>query len=142
MAQWRVSEEKLNEIIVDPETTINAIEISSNNYRDFLFLTASRGSVQKRTCMTFWGLGFHEYRDRWIHQEWFWHQTPANMVDPMEILTKGEVLEQLQRRREEISQYFNDDEQSEIGKMFEELADMADDDAALTEMQDLGVGLL
>jgi hypothetical protein len=33
----------------------------------------------------------------------------------------------------------NDYEQSELGRMFEALADIADDDAALAEMQDSGL---
>ena len=89
--------------------------------------------------MTFWGLGFHEYRERWIHQEWFWHQTPASMVDPLEEVTKEEALARLRARQSEISRYLNDDEQSEQGRMFEAMADMTDDDGALAEMQDLGL---
>ena len=42
-------------------------------------------------------------------------------------------------RRDEISPHFDEDEQSEQGKMFEALADMTDDDGALAEMQDLGL---
>jgi hypothetical protein len=136
---WRISDERLKEILANPNTAIHNIEINQNNYGEFLFLTASRGVGQQRTCMTFWGLGYHEYRERWIHQEWFWHQTPVTSVDPLEKLNQEAALEQLESRREELSSYLDEDKQSEQGRMFEALADMTDDDAALAEMQDLGL---
>ena len=37
------------------------------------------------------------------------------------------------------SPHFGEDTQSETGQMFEMLADMTDDDAALAEMKDLGL---
>jgi len=33
----------------------------------------------------------------------------------------------------------DEDTHTELGRMFEELADMTDDDAAIAEMQDLGL---
>ena len=89
--------------------------------------------------MTFCGFGFHEYRERWIHQEWFWFQTPANLVDPLEILTKEDAQDQLQKRTREITPYLRDEEQSELGRMFEALADLTNEVAAFAEMQDLGL---
>jgi hypothetical protein len=139
VSKWRISGEKFQEILANPNTTIHSITIDENNYGEFLFLTTSRGIGQSRTCMTFWGLGYHEYRERWIHQEWFWHQTPASMVDPLEKLSQEDALAQLERRREEIAPHLDEDTQSEQGSMFESLADMTDDDAALAEMQDLGL---
>jgi len=44
-------------------------------------------------------------------------------------------------RKDEFFHYLNDYEQSELGRMFEALADIADDDTALAEMQDLGLFL-
>ena len=89
--------------------------------------------------MTFWGLGYHDYRERYIHQEWFWHQTPADLVDPSKKLTREDVLGQLEVRRGEIQLHIDKNVQTEQGKLFEALADMTDDDAALSEMQDLGL---
>ena len=42
-------------------------------------------------------------------------------------------------RKDEFFHYLNDCERSEFVRMFEALADIADDDAALAEMQDLGL---
>ena len=46
---------------------------------------------------------------------------------------------QLQDRLIDISAYLSKDTQSDQGRMFESLADLTDDDAALSEMQDLGL---
>jgi hypothetical protein len=138
VSRWRISDKKLNEILASPNTTVNTIKTDSNNYGEFLFLTASRGIGKERICMTFWGLGFHRYRERWITQEWFWYQTSTSFVDSKEELTREEAQERLKNRRKDISYYKKDHEQSKLGRLFELLADLMDDDAALAEMQDLG----
>ncbi|MCB2160482.1 hypothetical protein KQH40_00180 [bacterium] len=136
---WRISDDRLKEILANPNTVFHNFEINQNNYGEFLFLTASRGVGQDRICMTFWGLGYHEYRERWIHKEWFWHQTPTDFVDPSKKLSQEDSQKLLDGRREEITHHLDSHEQSEQGKLFEALADMTDDDAALAEMQDLGL---
>ena len=139
VSRWRVSDGKLTEILTNPNTTIHEIKVSSNNYGEFIFMTTSTGVGLQRTCMTFWGLGYHEYRERWIHQEWFWHQTPAESVDPQYKISQEDAFANLEQRRMEISPQFDEYTQTEQGRMFEALADMTDDDAALAEMQDLGL---
>jgi hypothetical protein len=139
VSQWRIADDKLKEILATPNTVVHKIEINDNNYGEFLFITTSKGTGPQRTCMTFWGLGYHEYRERWIHLEWFWHQTPASLVDPLEEISQEDALAQLERRREEITPHMYEDTQTEQGRLFESLADMTDDDAALAEMQDLGL---
>ena len=139
VSRWRISDDKLKEILANPNTTVHKIEINENNYGEFLFITTGRGAGLQRTCMTFWGLGYHEYRERWIHQEWFWHQTPTDFVDPLAKLPLEEAEKFLEERLEEISPEISEDTQTEVGRLFEALADMTDDDAALSEMQDLGL---
>ncbi len=139
VARWRVPDEKLKEILANPDTTINTIKVSSNNYGEFLFLTASRGKGEKRVCMSFYGLGYHEYRERWISTEWFWRQTPTRFVPVRQPIAQEEALALFSDRLTEISPHLDEDTQTELGRMFEALADMTDDDAALAEMQDLGL---
>ena len=81
--------------------------------------------------MTFYGYGYHQYRERWITEEWFWHQTPADMVSPADKLPFDEVQEILFEGLADISPHLNEDTKTELGQMFEALADMTDDDAAL-----------
>lgn len=139
VARLRVSDEKLKEILAKPSTITHTIKMSTNTFGEFLFLTASRGSGQQKTFMTFYGLGFHKFRERWISEEWFWYQTQESMVDVDERLSGEEITEKLDQRRADISSYLDEDTQTELGRMFEEFADLTDDDAALAEMQDLGL---
>lgn len=134
-----MSDEKLKEIIASPATTTHAVELSTNAFGEFLFLTASRGRGQQRICMIFYGLGYHEYRERWISEEWFWHQAPSNSVQIQRVIPGEEVTEKLEKRLTEISSHLNEDTQTELGRTFEQLANLTDDDAALAEMQDLGL---
>ena len=139
VARWRVTDEKLREILANPSTMTHSIKLSTNTFGEFLFLTASRGTGQKRICMTFYGLGFHEYRERWISDEWFWYQSQEGAVELQTKIPGEEVFEKLEQRLEEISSQLGQDTQTDLGQMFERLADLTDDDAALAEMQDLGL---
>ena len=134
---WRVNDERFRAIIDDNQTTVHTIRESSNNYGEFLFVTVSRMARQGRICMSFYGAGFHEYRERWL-TEWFWYQTHATPVIRGRVIPKQEAGEILRQRREAISPYIGQDTQSERGKLFEELADLTDDDAAYVELKDLG----
>lgn len=89
--------------------------------------------------MTFFGQGYHDYRERWINEEWFWYQVPANLLETNKSLSPEEINGQLESRLAEISPHFGEETQTEHGRMFELLADLTDDDAALAEMQDLGL---
>jgi len=139
VTRWRVSDERLREILANPNTTTHTIKLSTNTFGEFLFLTASRGGGQQHVCMTFYGLGYHKYRERWLHKEWFWYQSQGNHVDIQSQLSEEEVNEKLDGRLAEISSLFGEDTQTELGVMFEQFADLTDDDAALAEMQDLGL---
>jgi len=139
VTRWRVSDERLNEILANPNTTTNKARLSSNAYGEFMFVTASRGKETGRICMTFYGLGYHQYRERWITEEWFWYQTSSDMVSPAGNLSIKETQEILSERLADISPHLDEDTQTELGRMFEALADITDDDAALAEMQDLGL---
>lgn len=134
----RITDERLKEILANPNTKTHTIKPSTNTFGEFLFLTASRGTGQQRICMTFYGLGYHEYRERWITKEWFWYQSQESLVDVRTIISGEEVTEKLEQQLAEISNHLGEDTQTELGQMFEYLADLTDDDAALAEMQDLG----
>jgi len=139
VARWRVTDERLKEILANPNTTTHTIKLSTNTFGEFLFLTTSRGVGQQRVCMTFYGAGYHEYRERWISKEWFWYQSQESMVDVRTKLPGEEVTEKLEQRLTDISPNLDENTQTELGQMFEQFADLTDDDAALAEMQDLGL---
>jgi hypothetical protein len=134
---WRVSKERFDEILDNDRTVIHKIEASSNDYGEFLFVTASRSGDQARVCMTFYGLGYHEHRERWIADEWFWYQANPYPDLLKQQITKEEAKELLKSRQESISQYISSETQTERGRFYELLADLTDEDGALAEMEDL-----
>jgi len=139
VARWRVTDEKLGEILTNPNTTTHTIKMSTNTFGEFMFITASRGTGQHRICMTFYGLGYHEYRERWINREWFWYQSQESSVEIQNKIPGEEISQKIDQRLAEISPNISKNTQTDLGRMFEALADMTDDDAALAEMQDLGL---
>ena len=68
----RISHERLIGFLDDTTTTVHKVEESSNSYGEFLFVTVSRPGTSHRHCITFYGIGLHEHRERWVTDEWFW----------------------------------------------------------------------
>lgn len=136
----RVSDARFMEIVRDEHTSVHEISTSTNSYGEFLFVTLSRPTASgPRDCITFYGLGYHDRRERWITDTWSWydaHQSEERMevrIDWAEV----EIL--LQNRREEIAEdmrHFSS-VQSQSALLFELLADLTDEDGAATELDDL-----
>ncbi len=136
VARWRVSDGRLTEILANPATSVHAIESASNTFGEFLFLTASRSTGrQGRIGMTFYGLGYHRYRERWLTDEWFWRQTPASQIVNRSRIPDEEVAQRIARRRAEISDLAEELPQTDLARIFEALADRNDDEFALAIMQ-------
>ena len=136
---WRVSQERFQAILEDEQTQVHEINHSSNNFGEFLFITTSRPGNQGRICMTFYGLGYHEYRERWITDEWFWYQGNLSPELQGKRLEPEEVQAILEQRRESIDPDIGSMSQTERGRFFELLADLTDEDGAVAEMEDLDV---
>jgi hypothetical protein len=135
---WRVSDDRFQDIIKEDLTVIHSIETSSNNYGEFLFVTVSRSGDKSRICMTFFGLGYHKYRERWITNEWSWYQTTYQVEEMSQNdLSFEEAEDLLEKRLEVIKPYIEKKTQSPRGKLFEFLADLTDEAGALAEIEDL-----
>jgi hypothetical protein len=134
----RVNQERFKEILDDEQTTVHSVEESDNNYGEFLFVTVSRLSTHQRLCMTFFGLGFHQYRERWFTDEWFWYQTPSFREVVKQNIVKEETYEKIQQRFERIDPEITSDTQTDRGRLFEMLANLTDEDGAYAELQELG----
>ncbi len=139
---YRVSHARLMQLLDDPKTRVHRIEESSNSFGEYLFVTLSRPGSAKRVSMTFYGLGYHEYRERWIADEWFWYEpndTPG-VVRP--VLDREAAWQHIEQRYQEVRSYAQNEAQSRRGQLFEMLADLTDEDGAWAEMQDLPGWLL
>jgi hypothetical protein len=133
----RVSQKRFSELLDDKQTIIHSIQESSNNYGEFLFVTTSRPGTQERICITFFGLGYHDYRERWVSDEWFWYQSSPTPQLLEKKIDKDEAKEKLSEKQDFISPYLSQYKQSSRGHLFETLADMTDEDGAIAEMEEL-----
>jgi len=135
---WRVDDQRFQALLEDENTVVHKVHASTNNFGEFLFVTTTRPGEQERIAMTFYGLGYHQHRERWITDEWFWYQAnfyPGMMEDQID---KKEAKELIQHRSENIAPYLGEGVQTEYGQIFEMLADLTDEDGALAEIEDLG----
>jgi hypothetical protein len=134
----RVTNERFEELIGDERTTIHEITEDCNNYGEFLFVHTSRPVGERRASVTFYGAGFHELRERWFVDQWFFYQA-NNFPDRLsQTVSKEEAAQMIKRRREAIAPYVSNKPQSSRAKLFEMLAELTDDDGAIAEMEDLG----
>lgn len=133
----RVSHDRLLEFLTDEATTVHRVEESYNNYGEFMFVTISRPGKTQRIFVGFWGLGYHEYRERWLTSEWHWYRANALPETVKQQIDREEAKDMLEKRLESLRPYVSQQRQSERGELFEALADLTDEDGAYTEMQDL-----
>ncbi len=135
----RVHDRRMNQFLTDDMTRIHDIELSSNNYGEFLFVTLSREDDPERGYVTFFGLGFHEGSDRWIINEWFWYRGNGRTDLKHEQIAHEQALLLVEAQRAEVQGYAALQwPQSKRGQLFEILAELTDDDAATAELEDLG----
>jgi hypothetical protein len=138
----RVSHPRLMALLADDATTVHRVLESSTSYGEFLFVTLSRPGSRERLLATFWGLGFHDYRERWLSTAWFWcFSNPLPKEDRQEI-PKEEARQLIEARLAYVRAQAAHETQSRRGQIFEMLADLTDEDGALAEMDDLPDWLL
>lgn len=133
----RVSQARLMTFLDDPVTSVHRLEESYNNYGEYLFVTLSRPGTNCRVLMTFYGLGYHEYRERWILDEWYWYPSTPNPELEERTLRPDEVKQQIEERYRTIQGYASQATQTRRGQIFEMIADLTDEDGAWVDMQDL-----
>jgi hypothetical protein len=133
----RIGHGRFEQILADELTTIHDVRLDSNSYGEFLFVTTSRPAEEGRSALTFFGLGYHEHRERWLLDDWFWYETTLRDANPAP-LPKTEAIKVMQQRRAEVLGYAAGQIQSERGKLFEMMADLTDDDGAISDFEDFG----
>lgn len=135
---YRVSDARFRSFIDDEQTHVHSVHADSNTYGEFLFVTLSRTVSDQTASVSFLGLGYHDYRERWFTEEWVWYENhPASTV-LRQTMDKEEAKALIQKRRDQIQPYVTDDPRSAQAKFFEMLADLTDEDGAYNELDDLG----
>ncbi len=136
----RITNERLLALIADERSVVHHLEVSTNNYGEFLFLTISRPVGEAREYRTFWGAGYHEQRERWLMDEWRWYTTEQFLHTLPQKITPEDTQALIQERLEEIAPYVAPPQQSRRAQLFELLADLTDEDGAYTDLEDMGIG--
>lgn len=135
----RIRNERFMALLSDERTAVHHIEVSSNDYGEFLFVTMSQPVGEERKFLTFWGLGYHESRERWLTDEWRWYETVQFRQQIPQKLDPEDAQAWIQERIDEITPQIQPHQQSMRAKLFEMLADLTDEDGATTELEDLGI---
>lgn len=133
---YRVSADRFTDFFEDEDITVEKLTLDSNSFGEFMFVTLTRPQSDLR--LTFYGLGFHDHRERWLTAEWYWYVPNAIGKDKQQpAIDKDEAQQVLQDRIAFVRVNNSPDEQSSYGKWFELIADLTDEDGAWAEMQDL-----
>ena len=133
----RISHERLLQLLNDEQSKIYSAALSYNTYGEFLFISVSRPDEEERRSYTLWGYGYHEPRERWLSDEWFWYERRPIAEDETTEISREEVQAVLDERLTEITPYLGRETQTRRGKLFETLADLTDDDGATIELEDM-----
>lgn len=134
---WRVGEDRFLQILADDETLIHQVLNSSNQFGDFVFVTTSRPGDHGRVAMVFYGLGYHQQRERWILDEWYWYQGSVRPELLAKHTSQEEVFELLKDRKDRLQPRAAENKQTTRGRLFEILAELTDEDGALAKLEDL-----
>jgi hypothetical protein len=135
----RVGDARLQMLLTSDKTTIHKAQLDSNSYGEFMFLTLSREHNGKRHYVMFYGLGFHEQRERWIVEEWQFFSGGEYSASKHEPLTAEQAQKILTERRSDVQTWAKDaPAPSKRAHLFEMLADLTDEDGAYAELEDMG----
>lgn len=133
----RISHQRLLEILQQRNTILYSAHVSQNDYGEFLFVTAQRPTETEPQVVTFFGLGLHEYRDRYLVDEWWWYESRPNpRREEREPASRKHILQMIDARHKEIEALAQAHPQSRAGEVFDLIADESDDDSVLADYRD------
>jgi hypothetical protein len=133
----RVSHDRFMAIVMQPDVDIHEIQESSNSFGEYLFVTVSCRTEQPKRLLTFWGLGYHAHRERWITDSWQWYVSQRKL-ESLPVLAKEEAYQQIKEREAFVRANVTPTQQSRRAQLYEVVADLTDEDGALAELEDLG----
>ncbi len=133
----QVSHDRFMALMLQPDVDIHEVKEDSNSFGEYLFVTVSCRTEQPKKLRTFWGLGYHEHRERWIADSWQWYESQRS-TQSQPVLDKDEAYSQIKEREAFVRANATPSEQSPRAQLYEVLADLTDEDGALSELEDLG----
>ncbi|MBA3920550.1 MAG: hypothetical protein H0X31_02105 [Nostocaceae cyanobacterium] len=133
----QVSHVRFMALVLQPDMDIHEVKEDSNSFGEYLFVTLSCRTEQPKRLLTFWGLGYHDHRERWIVDSWQWFESQRNM-NGLPQIDKEEANAQIKEREAFVRTNATPNAQSPRGQLYEVIADLTDEDSALSELEDLG----
>jgi hypothetical protein len=131
-----VSDARFRELLQRQDIDVVEAHIDINSFGEYLFVTLRRQHHGQTYCISCYGLGFHEQRDQWITEDWRWYSANLKTGIP---LSKQRVLDTIRQRKDEIMpEALHAEAPSQRAFLFAFLADLTDEDGALSEWEDLG----
>ena len=132
----QISHDRFMALVMQPGMDIHEVKEDSNSFGEYLFVTLRCRDEQPKRLLTFWGLGYHEHRERWIIDSWQWFESQRN-ISGLPQLAKDEAYTQIKEREAFVRANATPSEQSPRAKLYETIADLTDEDGALSELEDL-----
>ena len=137
----RVLHQRFMRLVADRHVKIHEIKENGNAFGEFLFVTLSRRDKPDQRQLVFYGLGYHDQRERWIHEYWRWYESYIDKSGT--VVPKQRAIEQIKAREEWVkSMAASEPKPTHRGEMYALLADLTDEDGAITEMEDFGWALI
>jgi len=130
---------EMETIIENPLIKVLAIEQSTNNYGEFLFINLL--DTETKYEVQYYGVGFNDCADKPIY---YFKDVQSNKAKNCrkQGLNKNQVIEVIYSRKRELEAEYKNYKPSSNGKLFEELVDSCgDEDGIKSMMEDLGYEL-
>ncbi|NJM40669.1 MAG: hypothetical protein HC853_07820 [Anaerolineae bacterium] len=144
----QITHARFLELLNHSGPAIHTVRVTTNLYGEFQFVTIS-AQIPKlnswetpssdRRSITFWGLGYHDSRERWLCDEWRWHpsQQPSDPAHALR-LSKPHVLNELAERHAFCRTEAQAAEPASArAQLFALFADLGDEDGATTMLEDM-----
>lgn len=109
------------------------VHISTNNYGEFCFFDITTTHL----VLSVWGLGYHEMRERYVTEFELNYANFEQQIREQPPVNKYNLVQFLIKRKEDDLAYYGKPRPSETGILYGMIADLADDDAAQAEMEDM-----
>lgn len=132
----QVSHDRFMAIVMQPDVDIHEVKEDHNSFGEYLFVTISCRSEQPKKLYTFWGMGYHDHRERWMTETWQWYESQRKH-ERLSTLEKDQAYQQIKDHEAYVRANASPTEQSSRARLYELLADFTDEDGALTEIDDL-----
>jgi hypothetical protein len=133
----QVSHDRFIALVLQPDVDIHEVKEDSNSFGEYLFVTLSCQDEQPKRLLTFWGLGYHEHRERWIMDSWQWFESQRN-ISALPHIDKEKAHAQIKEREAFVRASATPSKHSPRAQLYETIADLTDEDGAFSELEDLG----